>query len=292
MIPEFLQGRGPIVSKMIASLIIVAVVVAISKIIGVIFGRWEKRTLNKLQTQQPAGLSSAETRFTITRRVIFVSIYILGLAFILLQFEAVRNIGTGILASAGVAGIVIGMAAQNTLSNIIAGISVSFAQPVRLRDAVIFNNEWGWIEEIALMNTTIRTWDNRRIIVPNNVLASSVIQNWTIRDPTLLGVVMLYVDYTCDIEMVRGWVEEIVDQSEHATQDKVAVLQVVDFTEKTMVLRALAKGRDSPGTWNLRCEVREKLIQRFRESELPLPIIRVEGKPLEVIRQERNGQRN
>lgn len=121
----------------------------------------------------------------------------------------------------------------------------------------------------------IRTWDNRRLIVPNSVLNSTVIQNWTVKDEWLLGVVIIYVDYTCDVDQVRTWTKEIVEISPYSSPEKVAVLQVVDFTEKSMVLRVLGKSWDAPNTWSLRCEIREKLIKKFQEAGLPLPEIRV-----------------
>lgn len=180
------------------------------------------------------------------------------------------------MASAGVVGVVIGLAGQSTLSNIFAGVCISFSQPVRLNDAVIFRNEFGWVEEISLMHTTIRTWDNRRIVIPNNLMANEVIENWTIRDPSLLGVVMLYVDYACDTEKIRRWCKDIVEKSSYASAEKLSILQVVDFTEKSMVLRILVKASDAPRAWELRCEVREKLMKRFKEENLPLPVIRID----------------
>lgn len=167
------------------------------------------------------------------------------------------------------------MAVQNTLSNIIGGICISFSQPVRLDDAVIFKNEFGWIEEIALMHTIIRTWDNRRIVVPNNILVNEVTENWTIKDPSLLGVVMMYLDCTCDVDKIKGWVNEIVAVSQNSTSERVGVVQVVDFTEKSMVLRILCKASDATKAGDLRCEIREKLIGRFKQEGLPLPQIRI-----------------
>ncbi|MBD3271150.1 MAG: mechanosensitive ion channel [Elusimicrobia bacterium] len=265
-----------IIAKSISTLAIVAAVIIAVKLLNRFLYRWQKRIVDRLERRQFEAISSVETKITISRKIFNMGIYFFGLVILLMQFEAVRNIGAGLLASAGVAGLVIGMAAQNTLSNIIAGISISFAQPVRLNDAVIFENDWGTIEEISLMHTIIRTWDNRRIVVPNNVLSNRVVQNWTIKDPSLLGVVMLYVDYTCDINTIKKWLKEIIDQSTYSTDERVAVVQVVDFTEKTMVVRILGKGPDSPSTWNLRCEIREKLIGKFREAGLPLPLIRIQ----------------
>ena len=267
--------KAQIIPKILTSVFIIATVIIVKRLLNTFLSRWQKRVISKLERKHSAAISSAETRIIITRRIISAGIYFFAFIFFLLQFEAMRNIGTGLLASAGVAGIVIGMAAQNTLSNIIGGVYISFAQPVRLNDAVIFENDFGWIEEISLMHTVIRTWDNRRIVAPNNVLVNKVIQNWTIKDPSLLGVVMLYVDYTCDVDKVKKWVKKIVDESPYSTEERVAGVQVVDFTEKSMQLRILGKGPDAPNTWNLRCEIREKLIKKFKEEGLPLPRIRI-----------------
>jgi small-conductance mechanosensitive channel len=107
------------------------------------------------------------------------------------------------------------------------------------------------------------------------VLINKVIQNWTIKDPMLVGIVMMYVDYSCDVDKIKEWVKEIVDSSEYSTDERLSVVQVFDFTDKTMVLRILGKGPDAPNTWLLRCEIREKLMKKFKETGMPLPIIRL-----------------
>ncbi len=179
------------------------------------------------------------------------------------------------LALAGVAGIVVGLAAQSTLGNFIAGTALAFSQPIRLNDAVIYQRNFGTVEEITLLHTVIRTWDNRRIVVPNSTINNDVIQNWTMKDTWLLGAVMLYVDYTCDIEKVKKWTQEIVNNSEFSTEERLAGVQVTDFTDKVMVLRIVCKSWDAPNTWNLRCEIREKLIAKFQQEGVALPQIRV-----------------
>ncbi|MFH1442147.1 MAG: mechanosensitive ion channel domain-containing protein [Candidatus Omnitrophota bacterium] len=263
-------------NKIITSLIIILVAIILTKIVAVLFYHLQKKIIAKLNKAGIKGTSGIETKITIIRRICETGIYLFALATFLNQFVAVKHLGTAFLASAGVAGIVIGLAAQSTLSNIIGGICISFSQPVRLNDAVIFRNEFGWIEEISLMHTVIRTWDNRRIIIPNNVLNNEVVENWTIKDPSLIGVVMVYVDFLCDLEKVRQWVKEIVDNSQYAIADKMSVVQVVDFTEKSMVVRILCKGIDAGNTWDLRCYIRENLIKRFKEEKLPLPQIRIQ----------------
>jgi small-conductance mechanosensitive channel len=264
---------------MVHTLIIIVGVVILVKLINILFLRIQKKFISGLSKVSHAEVASVETRMTMIRRFVDTGLYFIAFIIFIFQFESIRNLGNALLASAGVAGIVIGMAAQNTLSNLISGIIISFSQPVRLNDAVIFRGDFGWVEEIMLMHTTIRTWDNRRIVIPNNVLANEVIENWSIKDPSLLGVVMMYVDYTCDVNKVSQWVKEIVNASPYSAKEKVAVAQVVDFTEKSMVLRILAKGPDAPSTWNLRCQIREKMIDKFRKEGLPLPKIRISTEP-------------
>jgi small-conductance mechanosensitive channel len=265
----------PVYSKLIAAVIIVIAALIATRIINLIMSRWRKRVVSRQEKGEPGAISPAETKIDMLRRLVNIVVYFLAFVIFLFQFPQIRGVGTTILASAGVLTIVIGMAAQSTLSNVIAGIALSFSQPVRLNDAVIYNNDWGWVEEITLMHTIIRTWDNRRLMVPNSIMNNSVVQNWTIKDSWLLAIVMVYVDYTCDVVQIREWVKQIVDESPYTTAEKIAVIQVVDFTEKSMVLRILGKSWDSSNTWNLRCDIREKLIKKFQEAGIPLPQIRI-----------------
>lgn len=269
------MSQHHVFSKVITSSAIFLIAVIIIRIFDILLSRWQKNLVSKLKTIASSDISSVETKIVMVRKIITAGIYFMALVVFLLQFNAVKHIGAGLLASAGLAGIVIGMGAQNTVSNMIAGISIAFSQPIRLGDAVIFKNDFGWVEEISLMHTFIRTWDNRRIIIPNSVLSKEVVENWTINDPSLLGVVMLYLDYYADIERIKEWIREIVNSSQYSSEEKLAVVQVVDFTEKTMVLRILVKGDDAPKTWDLRCEVREKLLKKFKEQGIALPQIRL-----------------
>lgn len=244
------------------------------KVFHQVLWRWQMIVVNRAKDSLAAKYS-LETRLAIIKRIITIGVYFFALVFIFLQFDAIRSIGVGLFASAGLASLVIGLAAQNTISNIIAGVSISFSQPIRLHDAVIFRKEFGYIEEISLTHSTILTWDNRRIIVPNSVMANEVIENWTIKDTSLIGSVMFYVDYACDVEKVKGWAKEIVAASPFSTDERLSGVQIVDFTEHAMAMRILVKGPDPGKTWDLRCEMREKLIKKFQEAGLPLPQTRV-----------------
>ncbi len=260
-------------SEPIFSLIKVAAIVLVTflavRLFSRSYNRWVKQAIEPTGDRERK--TAAKTRSDIIRRIIIFSIYFLGIIAILFQFEAVRNLGVGLFASASVAGIVLGMAAQNTLSNMIAGITISFSQPIRLGDAVIMDEEFGFVEEITLMQTFIRTWDNRRIIVPNDVLSNKIIQNWSIRDPQLLAPIILYLDYSCDIKKVREWIIQAIKESNFWNKGADPAVQIIDFTEKSMKVPALAWANDAPSAWNLRCEVREKLIKYFKEEGLRFP---------------------
>ncbi|MBL7070734.1 MAG: mechanosensitive ion channel [Candidatus Omnitrophica bacterium] len=218
------------------------------------------------------------TQIGVISNIIIVGIILLTVSFILMTFPAVRQIGVSLLASAGVLGIVLGFAAQKTLGNIIAGIQIAISQPIRLDDAVVVENEWGWIEEITLTYVVVRIWDLRRLVLPIAYFIEKPFQNWTRTSADIIGSVFLYVDYTVPMEEVRQELYNILEKSPYWDK-KVKVLQVTNTTEHTVELRALMSAADSPTAWNLRCEVREKLIE-FLQKKHPksLPRTRVELK--------------
>jgi small-conductance mechanosensitive channel len=205
------------------------------------------------------------TQLKILKRVVFVVVSFLALALILMTFERVKELGASILASAGIAGIIVGFAAQRTLGNLLASIQVAISEPIRLDDVVIVENEWGWIEEINITYVVVRIWDLRRLILPITYFTEKPFQNWTRVTADLLGTVYLYVDYTVPIQSIREELYRILKASEN-WDGKVWTLQVTDTTEHTVQLRAVMSARDSSTAWNLRCEVREKLITFIQEN--------------------------
>ena len=194
----------------------------------------------------------------------------------LMTFERVRQLGTTILASAGVVGIVVGMAAQRTIATFIAGLQIAITQPIRVDDVVIVENEWGRIEEITLTYVVVRIWDLRRLIVPITYFIESPFQNWTRTSADILGTVFIYTDYTVPVNAIREQLQKILNESEHWDK-KVCVLQVTNASDRTMELRALMSAADASAAWTLRCEVREKLLA-FIKKEYPqaLPRLRTE----------------
>ena len=216
------------------------------------------------------------TQLRVLRRIVFVVVGILALGTMLMTFEKIRQLGTTILASAGIIGIVVGMAAQRTIGTFIAGLQIAFTQPIRVDDVVIVENEWGRIEEITLTYVVVRIWDLRRLIVPITYFIEKPFQNWTRTTADILGSVFLYVDYTVPVEGIREELQRILDKSQHWDR-KVCVLQVTNTSERTIELRALMSAVDASTAWTLRCEVREKLVG-FVQKNYPeaLPRVRAE----------------
>ena len=180
------------------------------------------------------------------------------------------------MASAGVAGIILGFAAQRTIGTILAGIQLAFTQPIRVDDVVIVENEWGRIEEITLTYVVVRIWDKRRLIVPITYFIEKPFQNWTRVSADLLGTVNLYLDYSVPVDEIRKECKRILEESGLWDGDAWCV-QVTDTTAQTMVVRPLFSAKNSSDQWDLRCEVREKLIAFVREHYPDgLPRVRAE----------------
>jgi small-conductance mechanosensitive channel len=205
------------------------------------------------------------TQVRLLRRAVDTLVVIVTIAAALMIFDSVRQYGVSLFASAGAAGLVLGLAARPVLSNLIAGVQLALTQPIRIDDAVIVENEWGWIEEITSTYVVVRLWDWRRLVVPLAHFIEKPFQNWTRENASLIGSVMLYVDYRAPVESIRRKLEEFAKQSK-LWDGKVVNLQVTDARERTIELRALVSARNAPQAWDLRCEIREKLIRFLRES--------------------------
>jgi small-conductance mechanosensitive channel len=214
------------------------------------------------------------TQVRILRRIATTVIIVLGVGLVLLQFEPFRELGTGILASAGIVGIVLGIAAQSTLGDLIAGIQIALTQPIRVDDVVIVEGEFGWVEEITLTYVVVRVWDKRRIVLPITHFVEQPFQNWTRTSAELIGSVFLHADYRTPVQAVRDELQRIVEASEYWDGDACA-LHVTDTHERGIELRAIASAESAPQLWELRCEIREKLVA-FLQKEHPeaLPVVR------------------
>lgn len=207
------------------------------------------------------------TQVRVFKRVTDTIIVIITVSTALMTFDSVRQYGVSLFASAGAAGIIVGLAARPLLSNLIAGLQIAITQPIRIEDAVIIENEWGWVEDIAATYVVIRLWDWRRMVVPLSYFIEKPFQNWTRDTASLIGVIAFHLDYRADVPRIRRWLEGAVKESK-LWDGAVVNLQVIDADARTIELRALVSARNAPQSWDLRCEMRERLIAFIRD-EMP-----------------------
>jgi small-conductance mechanosensitive channel len=217
-----------------------------------------------------------QTRMLIINRIASVVVTIVTCALVLMTFPSIRNVGVSLIASAGVVGVIFGLAARPTIGNIIAGVQVALTQPIRIDDVVIVEGEWGWIEEITTTYVVVRIWDQRRLVVPISQFIEKPFQNWTRTTADIIGTVFFHADYTVPVGELRDELNRLV--KDHKKWDgRVCVLQVTGATERSVELRALVSAATSPDAWDLRCDVREGLIAYLqREHPECLPRIRAE----------------
>ncbi len=215
------------------------------------------------------------TQFRVFASIIDFLIILIAFGLVLMSFEKIRQLGISLLASAGLAGVIVGLAAQKVIGTLLAGLQIALTQPIRIDDVVIVEKEWGRIEEITLTYVVIRIWDKRRLVVPTTYFIEKPFQNWTRVSAEILGTVFLYTDYGVPLDAIREKQTQILQETE-LWDGKVNVVQVTNSTEKTMEIRLLVSAKDSATAWDLRVFLREQMIQ-FLQKEYPehLPQARV-----------------
>ncbi|MFC6841240.1 mechanosensitive ion channel family protein [Xanthomonas theicola] len=217
-----------------------------------------------------------QTQTRVLARVAMGTIILLGTSVVLLTFPAVRQIGTTLLASAGIIGLVAGIAAKPVFGNLIAGLQIALTQPIRLDDVVIVEGEWGRIEEIGSSYVVVRIWDERRMVVPLTWFIENPFQNWTRSSADLLGTAFLWLDYRTPMAQLRAELERIC-KSEPLWDGRVCVTQVTETSERTIQVRLLVSARNSGDAFDLRCIVRERMIDFLtRDHPYALPRMRAE----------------
>jgi small-conductance mechanosensitive channel len=195
---------------------------------------------------------AVHTQVTVLKKIAGTVIAIFTLASMLMMFESVRQLGTNILASAGIAGIIVGFAAQRSIATLLAGLQIAITQPIRVDDVVIVENEWGRIEEITLTYVVVRVWDARRLVLPITYFIERPFQNWTRTSADLLATVFLHVDYRAPLDPIREELTRILHESPYWDR-RVNVLQVTEAREHAMEIRALAPTRPWRGISAARC---------------------------------------
>jgi len=216
------------------------------------------------------------TQTNVLGRTAQVIVVIAGTAMALMTFPGARQVGTSLLASAGVLGIVGGLAARPVFSNLIAGLQIALAQPIRLDDVLIVNGEWGRVEEITGTYVVLKIWDERRMIIPLQWFIENPFQNWTRTGSQIIGTLFLYVDYRAPIEAIRAEAKRLTEAAPE-WDGRVFNLQVTDLTDKAVQLRVMVSSRESGKNWDLRVRLREGLLAFLaREHADCLPVLRLQ----------------
>jgi small-conductance mechanosensitive channel len=203
------------------------------------------------------------TQIGLLRRLTAVTISVVALAAALMTISSLRTFGASLLASAGIVGVIAGLAAQTTLGNVFAGLQLAFSDSLRIDDVIVVEKEWGRVEEIRLTHIVLRLWDHRRLILPTTYFTNRPFQNWTQHEARVLAEVLVHIDYSASVAPLRSQTHEIIKQSPLWDQREWN-LQVVDTTPTTKIIRVLASASDAPSAWDLRCYIREEIIEYLR----------------------------
>jgi len=247
----------------------------------------KNRILRRYNMDIPDNLKARKvyTQFLVLENIAIFLIIIMAVGVALMSFESIRSLGLSLLGSAGIAGIIVGFAAQKTLATLMAGIQIAIAQPIRLKDVVIVEGEWGEIEEITLTYVVVRIWDKRRMIIPSMYFIENPFQNWSRHTADILGTVFLYLDYKVPIQEIRKEQSRIL-QNTDLWDGKVDVVQVTETTERTIEVRLLVSAENSGKAFDLRALLREKMIL-FLQNKYPesLPKVRIQSENDGIDRQ-------
>ncbi len=260
--PDLAAWRGGILHGLgIAAIVAGGWLVA--GVVGFLFARTLRRNPTDVADNRVA--RRVHTQVAILRRLLYVVIGIVTVGAVLLTFPGVQGVGASLLASAGVLSVVAGIAAQSTLANVFAGVQLAFSDAIRVEDVVIVENEWGRIEEITLTYVVVHIWDDRRLVLPSTYFTSTPFQNWTRRTSDLLGSVELDVDWQMPVDAMRARLAEVLEE-QPLWDRRASVLQVTDATGDRVRIRILVTAKDAPTLFDLRCNVREEMVEWIRDQ--------------------------
>ncbi|MBF0857967.1 mechanosensitive ion channel [Gluconobacter sp. LMG 31484] len=224
--------------------------------------------LNRLAAREETDdimIRSHQTQIRVLRRLTEILVGIVTVASALMLFPSVKQYGLSLFASAGAASLIVGLSARGLLTNLIAGVQIALTQPIRMEDLIIINGDWCWVEEINATYVVLRVWDWRRHIVPISYFLENQFENWTHNSAAIIGVVFLWVDYQAPMDKIREILNEIV-RGCPLWDGRVFDVQVADCDAHVMSIRIIASARTALQSWDLRCDIREKIIARIRDE--------------------------
>ena len=268
-------------------LLLIMLIVAVAFLVGALAFVVEDAALARYRMDVPDNRHArrVRTQITVLRRLTVAVLSLCAIAGVLMSFPAAQAAGASLFASAGVISIVAGLAAQSSLANVFAGLQLAFTDAIRVDDVVIVEHEWGRIEEITMTYVVVHVWDDRRLIVPSTYFTTTPFQNWTRRDANLLGTVELDLDWSVPVAAMRAELTRLLEASGELWDHRVGILQVTQATGGFVQVRALASAVDAPMLFDLRCYMREGLVDWLqREQPAALPRTRIEGAASVVAR--------
>ena len=255
--------RHPVADKMAEVLFIICTTWLVVQLLKI----GELRLIRQYDTSNDEKLGQRKyvTQVRFFRRLVAITVLIIGTSLVLISFQGSRKVGLSVLTSAGVVSVVIGFAAQKTLANLLAGVQIAFNQQIRLNDAVVVEKEWGRVEEINLTSVIVRIWDRRRLILPITYFVENPFENWTRSDASIIGAIILYLDYSVPVDKLREKARKLAEEDPLWTGESFAV-QVIDTLPTCIQVRILVSAPDSPSAFDLRCHMREQLIAFIRDE--------------------------
>jgi small-conductance mechanosensitive channel len=246
-----------------------------------VFDAWRDTLVQRHRVDVADNLQARRviTQVAILRRIALVLVSIACVSAMLMTFPEVRAVGATLFASAGVAGLLLGLAARPVLTNVLAGLQVALTEPIRLDDVVVVEGQWGWIEEIRSTYVVVRVWDHRRLVLPLSYFIENPFENWTRHTADLLATAILYVDYSTPVQELREYCHKVLQES-GLWDGKAWAFQVTEAGPQTLQLRALMSVANSGHSFDIRCLVREKLIDYLQRNHPGcLPKTRVQMQP-------------
>lgn len=263
----FSAGVGTTLSILFWLLVVAALVLATSRILDTIIDYTSDRYLDTIDKPENTNDRNWYTNLSAIKRLGVLAVVIAGIAAAISSLNVFSSFGMSLLVSAGVATAVFGIAAQTMIGNLLASLQLAFAKPLRIGDAVYFDDHWAYVEQINYTYVQLRTWDMKRFMVPVKNFVATSFENWTASDPTLIMPVLLKLDHRTDVERLRKHFETIAREDEDWTQDAEPKVQVVGQDEDGMDVRFYCTADNPTAAWNLHCRMREAMLAFLREEE-------------------------
>jgi small-conductance mechanosensitive channel len=258
---------SPYLYALLLIIVIGSVTWLLMRSIDYLMDRVAERKVGDITNEENLESKRYLTLISVVRKVITFLIIILGIGAVVSQFPSLQNLGLSLFASAGIATVILGIAAQSTLGNIIAGLQIAITKPVRIGDWVLFEGEYGAVEDIRFTYLVINTWDKRRVVVPLRYFITHPFENWTMYDAHLLKPIVLHADYEIDVNLVRNKFAELLRAADAYDETLPPKVQVVDSSKESIVIRALCSARNAPIAWDLHCQLREDMVAYIARLE-------------------------